>query len=333
MFTTRITKAISISLIVGLTGFSLGEDDRAQRYLMQSFIGDYKSNIVAVLKQKQGSDNGSVIVKIQKSKDGKTRQTILSPLHLQCEYLDDGTTIQTYSPDEKTLIVQPSNQVNLDLAFRTPLIQKNYSIKLEASKKIAGRTCVVVTANARYLQVPSIRYYFDEKTGFPMSKETIHPGGETSEEYQVVDIAFPSRLDKSIFKIEPQVGYETVSYAEPTKIGSLGEATQLLGFAPMIPPQIPYGFRIQRMSTTKNSKWKALCLKLTDGLQRVTVYEWIPEPGESIKTGENRVIKLHNGVNIMIVSDIDSNVRNTLIRSFLVFADREAPVMLTRIGI
>ena len=101
----------------------------------------------------------------------------------------------------------------------------------------------------------------------------------------------------------------------------------------MIPPQIPYGFRIQRMSTTKNSKWKALCLKLTDGLQRVTVYEWIPEPGESIKTGENRVIKLHNGVNIMIVSDIDSNVRNTLIRSFLVFADREAPVMLTRIGI
>ena len=333
MFITRITKVVSFGILVSAACVTLGQDDHAQRYLMRSLTGDYKTNIVAVMKQKQSGDRGTVIVKIQKSREGKTRETVLSPLHLQCEFVDDGTTIQTYSPDERTLIVQPANPLTADLAFRVPLIQKNYSLKIEPSKKIAGRNCVVVVATARYPQISSLRYYFDEKTGFPLSKETIRPDGDASTDYEVVDVKFPSRLEPSVFKVEPPVGYETVSYAEPTKINSLGEASQLLGFTPIVPAQIPFGFKVQRMTTTKNSKWKALCLKLTDGLQRVTVYEWLPEPGESIKTGENRVIKLHNGISIMIVSDIDSSIRNSLIRSFLVMAERDSPVMLTSIGI
>lgn len=333
LFTTRVTKAVSLIVVAGLACFSISEEDKAQRYLLRSLSGDYKVNVVAVLKQRQSDDRRTVTVKIQKSKDGKTRETVLSPLHLQCEYLDDGNSIQTYSPDEKTLIVQPSNPLSQDLAFRIPLIQKNYAVTLGAEDKVAGRKCVVVNAKARYPQLPNIRYYFDETTGFPLSKETILPGGEVLTEYEVVDIKFPAKLDPTIFKIEPPVGYETVSYAEPTKISSLTEASKLLGFSPSVPSQIPFGFHVQRMTTTKNSKWKALCLKLTDGLQRVTVYEWVPVPGESIKTGENRVIKLHNGINIMIVSDIDSNIRNGIIRSFLVMADRESPLLLTRISI
>lgn len=333
MYITQVTKVASFCVVLGLVASSFSQDDKAQRYLLRSLAGDYKTNIVAVLKQRQSDDKRSITVKIQKSKDGKTRETVLSPLHLQCEFLDDGTTIQTYSPDEKTLIVQPSNQLSLDLAFRLPLIQKNYSLRLDPDGKIAGRNCVVVVAKARFPQLSSIRYYFDEKTGFPLSKETILPNGEISQEYEVVDVKFPTKLDPSIFKIEPPVGYETISYAEPTKINSLTEATKMLGFTPSVPSQVPFGFKVQRMTTTKNSKWKALCLKLTDGLQRVTVYEWIPEPGESIKTGENRIIKLHNGVNIMIVSDIDLSIKNSIIRSFMVMADRDSPVLLTRIGI
>ena len=107
LYITRITKGISFSALLGVVCLSLGQDDHAQRYLLRSLAGDYKSNIVAVMKQRQGGDKGTVVVKIQKSKDGKTRETVLSPLHLQCEYLDDGVSIQTYSPDEKTLIVQP----------------------------------------------------------------------------------------------------------------------------------------------------------------------------------------------------------------------------------
>ncbi len=333
MFITQISKVVSFCAFLGLVGCSVGQDEKAQQYLFRSLTGDYKVNVVAMLKQRQSGEKGSLIVKIQKSKDGKTRETVLSPLHMQCEYLDDGTNIQTYSPDDRTLLVQPSNQPNQDLPFRTQLIQKNYLLKTEPSKKIAGRNCVVVLANARYSQISSIRYYFDEKTGFPLSKETIQPDGDVSVEFEVIDVKYPAKLDSSIFKIEPPVGYETISFSEPKKINSLSEAARMLGFSPSVPTQIPFGFRIQRMTTTKNSKWKALCIKLTDGLQKVTVYEWIPEPGETIKTGENRVIKLHNGVNIMIVSDIDSSVRNSLIRSFLVMADRENPVMLTRIGL
>lgn len=333
MFITRISKVVSFCIILGATNIAFGEDEKAVRYLLKSLAGDYKVNVVAILKQRRSDDQHSVTVKIQKSKDGKTRETVLSPLRMQCEFLDNGKTIQTYSPDEKTLIIQPSGQLSQDLALRIPLIRKNYSLELSPDEKVAGRNCVVVNAKAKYPQLPNIRYYFDEKTGFPMGKETIQPSGEPSEEYEVLSIKFPATLDSSIFKMEPPVGYETITYDEPTKISTLSEAAKLLGFAPSVPSQIPYGFRIQRMTITKNSQWKALCLRLTDGLQKVTVYEWIPVPGDSIKTGEKRIIKLHNGINIMIVSDIDYNIRSTILRSFLVMADRDSPITLARISI
>ncbi len=341
MFTTRTLKAanllkissLSIACMIAAAGYSLGGDARAEEYLKRSMFGDYKTNIVAILKQRQASEKGTVIVKIQKSKDGKTRENVTSPLHLACVYLDDGESIQTYSPDDKTLVVQPAIQPGQDLNFRFGLVLKNYNLKSEKTgKKIAGRSVITVTANSKFPQIADIRYYFDEKSGFPLSKEFIAADGDTTTEYEVMDIQFPQKLEASIFKIEPPVGFTTLSFLEPTTFASVSAAKQTLGFSPIMPSQIPFGFTIQKMTTTSDSKWKALCIKLTDGLQRMTVYEWIPVAGESIKTGENRIIKFHNGINIMIVSDIDSNIKNSVMRSFVARAEREGIIVQNTAG-
>lgn len=341
MFTTRTSKAADLVRVaslgiacLALASSSLGQDARAEYLLKKSLAGDYKTNIIAILDQKQSSDGGTVQVKIQKSISGKTRESVLKPLHLQCEYLDDGESIQTYSPDDKTLVVQPASQTSQDANFRFSLVQKNYNLKSTTGKKIAGRSIVIVTASSKFPQIANIRYHFDEKTGFPMKKELIPNGGEVSTEYEVVEIQFPKKLDSSIFKIEPPVGFTTLSFLEPRTIASASAAKQMLGFTPVMPnpAQIPFGFTIQKMTTTSDSKWKALCIKLTDGLQRMTVYEWVPVAGETIKTGENRIIRLHNGVNIMIVSDIDSNIKNSVMRSFIARAEREGIIVQNTTG-
>lgn len=331
MVITRVSKAISLVAVVCLVANSLGQDDRAQKYLLRSMNGEYRTNIIVVMRQKS-SESGTMIVKIQKSTDGKTRETNLSPLHLQREFLNDGKTIQVYLPDDKTMIVQPSPSTSQDVNFRMPLIQKNYVLKSESGKKVAGRTTVMVTATARSSQVPSIRYYFDEKTGFPLCKEILVGGDQPSEEYEVLDIKFPAKIDKSVFKIEPAVGFETITYGEPVRLNSAREAEQELGFTPIIPSQIPFGFQIQRMTLSKNSNWKSLYLKLTDGLQNATVHEWVHMAGEKIKTGENKILKVHNGLSIVIVSDIENLIPNALMRIFLVRNDRDNPAVLTSIG-
>ena len=140
------------------------------------------------------------------------------------------------------------------------------------------------------------------------------------------------KLDASIFKIDPIVGVEVITYAEPRCVSGPSEAAQALGFTPILPPKMPFGFQMHKMTISSKGKVKMLCLKLTDGLQRVTVYEWIPMPGETIKTGEDRVIRMHNGLKIVVVSDIDSSVRDSIIRTFLVRAERDEPPMITSIG-
>ena len=332
MFTTRASKAVSFGLLVAIAAIAPSQDEKAQRYLFRSLAGDYRTNIVAVLKQRIANENGSKLVKIQRSMDGKTKESVLSPLHLQGEFLDDGKELKFYSPDDRLLIVQPNNPAAQDYKFRLPLIQKNYNIRLEPGRKVLGRNCVVVTAESKYPKVSDIRYSFDEKTGFPLSKEIIHSDKTVDLDYEVSDIKFPGKLDPSIFRIEPVVGVEVVNYAEQC-VNRPSEAAQALGFVPLIPTRFPYGFQIQRMTISDKNKVKMLCLKLTDGLQRITIYEWVPAPGETITTGEDREIKLHNGLKIVAVADIDSGIRDSVLHTFIVRAEGDGPALITRIGI
>ena len=333
---TRIWKLISLVALVGVVAGAEAEDSRATKYLVRSLKGEYQTNVVAILRRFSGDrGNGektTMVVKIEKSRDGKTHESVLSPLHLQSEFLNDGKKLQTYSIDDKVMIVQPVSPIDQEFNFRWPLIQKNYTLKSEPGKPIAGRNCVIVTASSKYSQLPDIRYYFDEKTGFPLSTETVRTDGSRSTQYEVTSVQFPPKLDASIFKIDPIVGVEVINYAEPQSVSGPNEAAQTLGFMPIIPPKMPLGFQMHKMTISSKGKVKMLCLKLTDGLQRVTVYEWVPMAGETIKTGEDRVIRLHNGIKIVVVSDIDSSVRDTIIRTFLVRGERDEPPMITSIG-
>lgn len=331
MFTTRTLKLASLVALAGIVASALGDDERALRYMARYLRGEYNTNIVAVLRQ-NSEDKGTTTLKVQRSKDGKYRQSVLYPLHLQFEYVDDGKKVKQYLPDDRTMFVQPSVPSSQEASFRLPLLQKNYTLKSETGKRIAGRRSVVVTATSRYNQVPYIRYSFDEATGFLLGMDTILPGGEVVNGFEVTDVKFPSKLDDSVFKLDPVAGVEVINYSEQKGLAKLSDATPKLGFTPIVPSDIPFGFQIQKISVSVEGECRMLCLKLTDGIHSAKVYEWRYVPGEKIKTGEASLSQVCRGLKITVVCDLGTDLRESFLRPFLARLDRESPAMLTSIG-
>lgn len=312
----QVLKTASAFALVSVTAMSVAEDKRAFDLLLASMNNKYKENIVALMRQQSPMDNQVLKIKLQRSKDGRVRESVLEPLHKIGEFVDDGKTMATYAPADKVLITQPSVQTQVDVDFRVPLIKKNYTLTSGAGKKIAGRKTIMVVATPKFKDINTVRYYFDTASGFPLSKESVDSNGAITLDYEVLEAKFPDEIDSSIFKIEPVAGYDIVRFGEPNDLKTPDEVRRRLGFTPVFPTFLPYGFKVQRMYATNNSHWKALAIKLTDGIQKVTVFQWKPTPGEQIKTGEDYTVQLQNGLKVMIVADLRASLRSSLMRAF-----------------
>ena len=274
-------------------------EDKGRTYMVRSMRGEFKVNVVAILRQRENKDGSYVTFKIQRSTKGKSRETVIAPLRAQGEEsVDDGVKVWSYIPDEKLMMIQPSNRNRADADFRIPLMMRNYEITSERGPKIAGRSTISVTAMAKIETLGGLRFTFDEKTGFPLRKERMknEDDDDTILEYEVQDITFPDSIDDEVFKLKPIGGYETLTYEAPKSIRSVKEAEKIVGFSPSMPGKIPYGFQVQSTTMVETSKWKAVSMKLSDGLQRMTVYQWKPTTSETISTRENRSIEMHRGV-------------------------------------
>ena len=286
----------------------------------RSIRADNRANFVAILTQHdQREDDESVKFKLTRAIDGKTRQTVISPLRLQGkESVDDGIKSYTFLPDEKVMIVQPSANIKEDAEFRIPLIEKNYILSAKPGGRIANRQVTQVTALAREAKLGGVRFWLDNETAHALKKSVYaHDEDEWVPDYEVLRVEFPAKIDPSIFKISPIGGYETQESVARTKLTSLKEAERVLGFTPTTPKEIPFGFQIQSIQTNSQSNWKSLSMKLTDGIQKVTVYQWKPTKNETITSGARSTVETVNGIRYMVVTDLDSWVRKSVMKAFV----------------
>lgn len=329
-----VLKAAKVAILALLVTAAFGQDDaKAQKYILRSLSGEYRTNVVTIIKQRDWSDGGYKTVKLQRSAEGKIKESILAPMHSQNEFLDDLKERRFYSPDKRRLVILGPSSATQDLKMRQSLIAKNYNLKLEASRKVAGRSCVVVTAMAKNSQLSDIRYSFDEKTGYPMAKEIIRPSGTVIVDFETVDAWFPKQIDASTFKIEPVAGVEVVRVGEPKYVSGIGEASQALGFSPIIPSKIPLGFQVQKMWVSSTYGVPTLFISLTDGLQRLSVSEWIPKPKEEIISGEDVMVIVNRGIKIAVVADMDGSFKESFLHSFLASLHQDLGPLVTRVGI
>lgn len=314
-----------VCLSIGAASIQAALDERGKQLLTKSIRMEHGVNVRGIVRQSI-SKNTFVTVKIQRSADGKLRDTVVAPLRNQGqETIDDKVRMTTFVPDEKIIIVQPSTRTDSDSDFRIPLMLKNYLISSEKGPKVAGRATVQVTARSKYEEMGSVRFCFDEQNGFALKKDSIDSDNNEKNEWEVIDISFPKTMESSLFRMEVfgavtdvsgSGKVQTVTYSSPVKIKNAKEGQALLGFTPSIPSRLPFGFAVQSMTTAKSEDWKALTMRITDGLKRLTIYQWRSKGDEEIRTGEDRSIDMVGGLKIMVVGDLGKEVREAIIESF-----------------
>jgi len=303
-----------------------GADTRAKELLAKSFQRSFGVNIVAVIEQRDPSNVGEMqLVKVDRSRSGSTRHQIIQPLRSQgVMSIDDGERSMMYLPAENMVINQESPQkAEGDVQFRVDLAAKNYTLSLAEGPIIAGRRTTVVTAKPRDRWLDERRLFLDEKTSYPLRHEVIR-GKVTEIQFTTKEIQYPASMDPAIFRMRKIGGVTELRYDRPADLRDPRQAERLVGFMPIVPRNLPLGFKVQSIQVNETEELASVAVRITDGLVRATVYQWRQsEEDDKVASMDNRSTGTKRGIRVMLVSELGANVRKKLLDAFIAFA-REA---------
>lgn len=288
-----------------LRSMQLGRNVPATGIILQRMLGGYETIFQMKLEQA----------------NGQVKLTVLSPLSFQgLVSLDDGKQWSTYQPDENRLMVQPSPRLVLgDPKQRMKIAENNYEFRLaKGSFTIAGRNAVQVIATPKSPDIPERRYFFDPERNMLLRLETNTLGkGEARVLYDTAEINFPNDMRQEVFKLTSARPARRVELPAPEKVGSLETAAKQVGFKPVIPAKLPYGFVVQETQLSGQRSERFYAVRVTDGLIAATAYQWDGERhGEggpfSKEVGSVNV----EGIWLLVKGEAPSNVLRGLLRAF-----------------
>jgi|GEM_PF-1115164 len=300
-----------------VSGGSKTQTDRALEFLSRSMQRRFSVNVVAIILQRDpGGEGVYQRVKIERSRDGKVRHTVLQPLRMQgIESVDDGNRMRVFLPDQRIIIDQQSPAKGSgDVELRLNLARQNYTFRVESNHRIAGRPAVCVTATPRYDDMDVRRYFIDAETFYPLRAETINNGSSVPV-FETKDVQYPRAIDGRVFQMRSMANVDTLKYNPPSTLTRTA-AAKIVGFTPLMPQRLPMGFKVQEMQYNGNTEWKSVAIRLTDGLTRATVYQWKPN-GKRVKAVEDSTSIDHNGVRLLLVSDLNPELRLKLLQAFV----------------
>lgn len=316
-----LTLALAATGLLAVAGGAHRQsDERACALLLKTLVRTYPQNVIALILQRS-PENGGVMMRIQVqiNREGKMRQTVLSPLSMEgVETIDDNSRSATYQPDRNLLVIQESRKgITDDAQSRLTHARKNYDIKLGGRSEIAGRAATLVTATPHSNEMESRRFYIDDKTGFLLQLETVDPIGRLTVGFRTQAVNYPASLPSAVFDIGSlPKNAQVMSFQRPQTILAGGKDVIALGFQPITPERLPYGFYIQDIQISKNPQSRSVAVRITDGLVKATVYQWddsskidIDTPGASVNyDGE---------IKLAVVADVPERVRQKILRAFM----------------
>lgn len=301
-----------------------GKDD-AKDVLMRYLERGKLVAMTAIIEQPiQPRSSQTMQVKLLQD-NGKRRTTILQPLSLQgrTSIIDKERWINYY-PDERRMLIQqapePSNWESPK--ERMGLASKNYAFELAKSQDIAGRKSFLVVATPKASEMPTRRYSIDASKYVLLKLET-RAGNDFRVLYDTKAIDFPTNpVNEAYFELKPLGDVQVVKLSPPKPVSSGMDVKGVLGFQPIMPRSLPFGFMSRNPELTGDDDCRMLAIQITDGLANATVYQFssslssgIPEPFE-VSLG---------GFRIRLVSDLPGDVGHKLLDAFL----REANKVLS----
>jgi hypothetical protein len=296
-------------------------DEAAQaKRLLQSSMARQPICNIRVIFQQRLYYNSSVFqqVKMEMAKDGKVHHIVLSPLSLQgMEDVDDGVHLRTYLPDEKCVIEQPSAQRETDdISFRMGLVKQNYSLRIDRKEKIAGREAIVVRAVPTNSNLETRCYSIDAKTGFLLRLETCREGMPAMLHLETKMVEFPTEFSSNTFKLDASFVKTEHFRRKGVPPSAAYKLASDLGFQPIVPAKLPYGFEAQELQASNDSRAPALIVRMTDGLAKVTVYEWRRVGATRPAAPVGMRAAYPRNLTVLISGDVPDEVKDRILQAF-----------------
>jgi hypothetical protein len=137
-------------------------------------------------------------------------------------------------------------------------------------------------------------------------------------------VSFPEEFSEDTFKLDAPIGVSVKKFTRKCVTPeSAAELTDELGFRPVVPENLPYGFEVQQLQSSVNSGVPALSVRITDGLAKATVFQWRHSgPGAPPPTG---TAAANTGkLTLLISGDMPEPVKQAILQSFVRAARSES---------
>lgn len=336
LFLTALTIGVAASACAAGGGKKLQtEASQARELLFKTLDRNYKNNVVAIISQRSPEDNGSYQqIQVQISKDGRVRQTVVYPLSMQgIEKIDDGKQSATILPDDKVILVQESPRtLPDDSETRINLTTRNYGLTLGGTTTVAGHRASIVIAKPRYAGLQSKRYHIDANSGFVLKLETLDSKGTATVAFEAKKVTYPASIGTSAFNLDldKRDGFEIVTQRRTGFLDSSGKGYVAVGFTPVFPQELPFGFDIQDAQINDSGNHRSLAIRITDGPVKGTVYQYSLATARRMKAMPGTTIGDGSGIRFVVAADVPEAVRKKILNTFIEAArkaESERPAM------
>ena len=221
-------------------------------------------------------DSGTIVYKLSVEPSAKTvHVNIISPSSMAgTRSVDNSRTLRTYFPNQKEILEQPSPQkFRTSTKTRMELIQRNYRLSLVAGREIAERKTYLIELKPKEPSVGTRRVLIDQDKGTILASYLRDPATRTEftlsttlvVNYNVKFAPGEFDLPKDIIPTKEVM---------PIELSQFKDAAKKLGFAPRIPPTLPYGFQIVSRQVVGSQEKPFLAIRVSDGMNNVNVYQW-----------------------------------------------------------
>jgi hypothetical protein len=310
----------------------------AKDLLLRTMMRQPSHNVMAIVVQRTLDEPGTMQqIQVTISRDGKYRQTILQPLRWQgIESVDDGLTARTLIPDKKMIVEMASpRSTPCDAAQRVQLAGTNYKLTLGPTSEIAGRDAVCIVATPKSADMIERRYYVDPKTAYLLKVESVGQSGRPTTTLETKSVSYPREMPDDVFTFRQISGTIKVSHRIPQNVQDPKLASRRLGFDPFQPSKLPYGFIVQDTQVTDPDEMRRVAVRITDGLVKAQVYQWIIDKRQDDVKIEGATYTDVGNIRLMIVGDLPLRAKQKVLASFASGTRRslDLPLMLDIFGL
>lgn len=281
-------------------------------------------NVRAIVSQRCTGSKQIRQVKVEQTKSGRSRVTIIQPISEQgIEFVDDGEKTATYYPDTQKVEIAASHRRQERSARRmVDLAERNYQLNADHESVVAGRKVILVTATPKFKGMPSRKFYIDADTAYLLRLEVIDATGLSVLCFDTLSVSYPKDI------IEP-----VASFPQAHNVNITGKNPQecVADFEPIVASSLPMGFKVHKTETVCN-EGSTVAVRISDGLVRGTVYEWKRQAGEKI--GKDSVYADLGEVRVLVSADIPRSLKVKLLNAFVStagpFVNRSLPSFTDR---